>query len=75
MRYEEMSESEKRLARSAVCPLCKHKIEKIEDIQLVKVRHGRAVIPFYMHTSCLLSSLLSSQLEEPMRKEILDAKF
>ena len=74
MRYEEMSEREKRLARNAACPLCKQKIEKIEDVQLVKIRHGRAVIPFFMHTSCLLSSLLSSQLE-PMQKEVLDAKL
>lgn len=74
MRYEEMSERERRLARTATCPLCRMKIEKIEDIQLVKIRHGRAVIPFFIHTSCLLSSLIPSQLE-PKRKEVLDAEL
>lgn len=62
MRYEDMTVREQRLSKTALCPLCMGAIEKIDDVQLVKMRYGKRVIPFYMHSACLLNSLLSSQL-------------
>lgn len=69
MKYEDMSDRERRLFRKASCPICKKHLDRIDDVQLLKVRHGRAVVPFYIHTSCLLSTLLSSQLDS-IREEV-----
>lgn len=62
MIYAEMTDREKRLSQQSVCPICGKSIDKIEDVQLVKMRYGRRVIPFYIHSSCLLNSIASSQL-------------
>lgn len=62
MIYAEMTDREKRLSQQSVCPICGKPIDKIEDVQLVKMRYGRRVIPFYIHSSCLLNSIASSQL-------------
>lgn len=62
MIYAEMTDREKRLSQQSICPICSKPIDKIEDVQLVKMRYGRRVIPFYIHSSCLLNSLASSQL-------------
>ena len=69
MRYEDMTDRERRLFRQASCPICKKHLDKIDDVQLLKVRHGRTILPFYIHTSCLLSTLLSSQLDT-LREEV-----
>lgn len=62
MIYAEMTDREKRLSQQSICPICQKPIDKIEDVQLVKMRYGRRVIPFYIHSSCLLNSIASSQL-------------
>jgi hypothetical protein len=62
MIYAEMTDREKRLSQQSICPICQKSIDKIEDVQLVKMRYGRRVIPFYIHSSCLLNSIASSQL-------------
>lgn len=63
MNYAEMTDREKRLSHQSVCPICHNQIDKIDDVQIVKMRYGRRVIPFYIHSICLLNSLVSSQLE------------
>lgn len=62
MIYAEMTDRDKRLSRGSRCPLCNASISKYDDVQLVKMRYGRRVIPFYIHSSCLLNSIASSQL-------------
>lgn len=63
MNYAEMTDREKRLSHQSVCPICLKSIDKIDDVQIIKMRYGRRVIPFYIHSMCLLNSLVSSQLE------------
>ena len=63
MNYAEMTDREKRLSHQSFCPICFKSIDKIDDVQIVKMRYGRRVIPFYIHSTCLLNSLVSSQLE------------
>lgn len=64
MQYTEMTDREQRLSRSAVCPLCRSPISKLDDVQIVKVRYGKRVLPFYIHSTCLLNSIcITSQLE------------
>lgn len=66
MKYAEMTDREQRLSRASRCPLCHTSISKFEDVQIVKIRYGRRIVPFYIHTACLLNSLYvasPSQLE------------
>lgn len=64
MNYAEMTDREQRLSRIAICPLCQSPISKLDDVQIVKVRYGKRVLPFYIHSSCLLNSIcITSQLE------------
>ena len=64
MLYENMTDREQRLSRTALCPLCRSPISKIDDVQIVKVRYGKRVLPFYIHSACLLNSIcVTSQLE------------
>lgn len=62
MRYEDMTKREQLLSRGALCPMCQCPIDKLEDVQIVKMKYGKRVIPFYIHSACLLNSLLTSQL-------------
>lgn len=62
MRYEDMTVRQQRLLSNSVCPICKQKIEKIDDVQIVQMRYGRRVFNFYIHSSCLLKTMVSSQL-------------
>ena len=62
MRYEDMTKREQLLLRTAICPMCQCQIDKLEDVQIVKMKYGKRVIPFYIHSACLLNSLLTSQL-------------
>lgn len=65
MLYENMTDREQRLSRSALCPLCHQPISKVEDVQILKLRYGKRILPFYFHSSCLLNSIcMTSQLEE-----------
>lgn len=64
MQYAEMTDREQRLSRTALCPLCHSPISKIDDVQIVKLRYGKRILPFYIHSSCLLNSIcVTSQLE------------
>ena len=74
MRYEDMTIREQRLSRTAICPICHDAIEKIEDVQIVKIKYGKRVIPFYIHSACLLNSICSSQLDGVIRKEVQNEK-
>ena len=60
MRYEDMTKREREISRISVCPFCNESINKIEDVQILKVKYGKRLIPFYIHTACLLNC--SSQL-------------
>ena len=62
MRYEQMTVRQQRLASTSNCPICGKKIEKIEDVQFTQMRYGRRVFNFYIHSSCLLKTMASSQL-------------
>lgn len=71
MQYTEMTDREQRLSRTALCPLCQSPISKIDDVQIVKVRYGKRVLPFYIHSSCLLNSIsITSQLEGVNYEEV-----
>lgn len=64
MLYENMTDREQRMCRTALCPLCQAPISKLDDVQIVKLRYGKRILPFYIHSSCLLNSVCtSSQLE------------
>lgn len=69
MRYEDMTIREQRLSHNAICPFCRSPITRLEDVQIVKMRYGKRVIPAYMHTSCLLNTMMSSQLGEGVNDE------
>lgn len=71
MQYENMTDREQRLSRTALCPLCHAPISKIDDVQIVKVRYGKRILPFYIHSACLLNSIrITSQLEGVNYEEI-----
>ena len=64
MQYAEMTDREQRLSRTALCPLCQSPISKLDDVEIVKVRYGKRILPFYLHSACLLNSIcITSQLE------------
>lgn len=62
MRYEDMTVRQQRLLNSSICPICRKKLEKFDDVQITQMRYGRRVFNFYMHSSCLLKTMESSQL-------------
>lgn len=62
MKYADMTKREQLLLRNAKCPICNNVVDKLEDVQIVKIKYGRRVISSYIHSTCLLNSLLSSQL-------------
>ena len=71
MQYAEMTDREQRLSRNALCPLCQAPISKIDDVQIVKVRYGTRILPFSIHSACLLNSIcIASQLEGVNYEEI-----
>ena len=71
MQYENMTDREQRLSRTALCPLCHAPISKIDDVQIVKVRYGKRILPFYIHSACLLNSIyVTSQLEGVNYEEV-----
>lgn len=71
MQYAEMTDREQRLSRTALCPLCQAPISKIDDVQIVKVRYGKRILPFYIHSACLLNSIcITSQLEGVNYEEV-----
>lgn len=64
MQYAEMTDRDQRLSRGSRCPLCNNPISKIDDVQIAKVRYGKRILPFYIHSACLLNSIgFTSQLE------------
>lgn len=70
MRYDEMTGREQRLSRQAICPLCGERIDKLDDVQLVKIKYGKQMIYSYFHSTCIINSLvISSQLEEGIENE------
>lgn len=71
MRYEDMTLREQRLSKTALCPLCHERIEIIQDVQIVKMKYGKRVILFYIHSACLLNSIVSSQLDYS-REEVIN---
>ena len=76
MRYEDMTKREQLLSRNAICPICHTAVDKLEDVQIVKMKYGKRVIPFYIHSACLLNAMTtiaSSQLGAS-RKEVENAK-
>lgn len=65
MTYETMTDRERRMSRTAVCPLCQAPISKLDDVQIVKMKYGKRTLPFYLHSACLLNSVcVASQLGE-----------
>lgn len=65
MTYETMTDRERRMSRTAVCPLCQTPISKLDDVQIVKMKYGKRTLPFYLHSACLLNSIcVTSQLGE-----------
>ena len=70
MRYEDLTVRQQRLLSSSICPICHKPIERIEDMQLLQMRYGRRVLNFYIHSACLLESLMSSQLGGNKDEEI-----
>lgn len=66
MNYAEMTDREQRLSRGSRCPMCHNPIAQYDDVQIVKIRYSKRIIPFFIHTECLLNSMClssSSQLE------------
>lgn len=74
MRYEDMTIREQRLSHNAICPFCGSSISRLEDIQIVKIRYGKRIIPAYMHTTCLLNTIMFSQLGEGGNYEACEEK-
>lgn len=64
-----MTIRQQRLSATAICPVCKQKIDRLEDIQLLQMRYGRRVLNFYIHSTCLLKAMESSQLGEGVTNE------
>ena len=64
MKYAEMTKSQRDRVRFSECPLCEGKFTKLDDIQEIKMKYGRAVLHFYFHSNCLLKIRFPSQLGE-----------
>ena len=64
MKYAEMTKSQRDRVRFSVCTLCKGKFTKLDDVQEIEMKYGRAVLHFYFHSNCLLKLRFPSQLGE-----------
>lgn len=64
MRYADMTKSQRDRVRFSICTLCQSNFTKLDDVQEIKMKYGRAVLHFYFHSNCLLKSRFPSQLEE-----------
>lgn len=62
MRYEDMTPYQWSRVESSICPLCGNRITKLDDIQQIKMKYGRALIYYNFHSNCLLSWKFPSQL-------------
>lgn len=62
MKYEDMTPYEKSRVRDSTCPLCGEKITKLDDVQQIKMKYGRALIYYNFHSNCLLQLRFPSQL-------------
>ena len=70
MKYEEMTPRMKRLSKEVTCPICNNPIVPYEDVQIIKINYGKRVLHSFFHTTCILNSLLSSQLETSSREGV-----
>lgn len=76
MRYEEMSRTQKNRINFDTCLICKRKFTKLDDIQELKMKYGRAMLHFYFHSNCLIGIRCPSQLanrEEAHNEQIKEA--
>ena len=66
MKMDQLSSRERTMLRRSICPICNKEVTRFDDFQVTKMRVGRRVFTFYLHSECLLSSLqaFSSQLGE-----------
>lgn len=64
MKYSEMTKSQRDRIRFSECTLCEGKFTKLDDVQEIKMKYGRAVLHFYFHSNCLLKTRYPSQLGE-----------
>lgn len=64
MKYIEMTKSQRVRVRYLECPLCKSKFTKLDDVQEIKMKYGKAMLYFDFHSNCLLKTRFPSQLEE-----------
>ena len=64
MKYAEMTKSQRDRVRFSECTLCDGKFTKLDDVQEIKMKYGRAVLHFYFHSNCLLKTRFPSQLGE-----------
>ena len=69
MRYNEMTKNQKDRVRFQECPMCNGKFTKLDDVQEIKMKYGRATLHFYFHSNCLLKWRFPSQLEEGIENE------
>lgn len=71
MRYEDMTQSQKLRVRNYKCEICGQKFTKLDDVQEIKMKYGRAMLHFEFHSSCLLAKRgiykFPSQLEEEVK--------
>lgn len=59
-----MTKSQRDRVRFSTCQLCDGKFTKLDDVQEIKMKYGRAVLHFYFHSNCLLKTRFPSQLGE-----------
>lgn len=69
MKYAEMTKYQRDRVRFSICTLCGGKFTKLDDVQEIKMKYGRAVLHFYFHSNCLLKSRFPSQLGEVQNAE------
>lgn len=69
MKYEQMTKRQQLLSRNAVCPICDQVVTKFDDVQIVNIPYGRAVLHFYIHSKCLIKQIYPSQLEREVENE------
>lgn len=62
MKYEEITPRMKRISKTSLCPICNKPITDFQDIQIISIPYGRRMLHSFIHTECLLASLISSQL-------------
>lgn len=72
MKYEDMTQSQKARVREERCVICGQKFTKLDDVQEIKMKYGRAMLHFDFHSTCLLSWRFPSQLGN--REEVQNAE-